>query len=197
MKKRLVLISSLTSLAVITVAVTGLAIGKNASALSRVKAGENEYQVVINRDTIRYSGIYGHYVLTPKGNMITFSVTNGEFFDTDDEEYQALIPNDALCFIRGNGAGMYFYDPIQKVDGITTTFAFSDAESSNRLTINLDTTSGGFEHPFEITNMSGDQYVSSDTDDRYITYWYTNSDNTTEETKYAYIKSIVINYTCS
>lgn len=196
MKKRLVLISSLTSLAVITVAVTGLALGKNTSALSRVKAGENEYQVVINRDTLRYSGTYGHHVLTSKGNMIRFSVSNGELFDTDDEQYQALVPNDALCFIRGNGGGMYFYSPIQKVKNITTTFAFSDTESNNRLDINLDATSGGFEHPFEITDISGDQYVPYDTDDRYITYWYTNTAEDSD-TKLVYIKSIVINYTCA
>lgn len=110
------------------------------------------------------------HVETSKGNKISFSISNGAFWD--DSTYGGLVPEDSFGFVRGNGSGIYFYQPIQNVLNVTTTFSFSDSED-NTLSLSFADVSSGFQNQANITSRSGDPVGSPVTDNRYLTYWYT------------------------
>ncbi len=187
MKKKLVLLTALSSTLVFGALAGVVAFsGKNDNSAI---ASPGNYSITISRENIQYDTWVGHYVETSKGNKISFSINNGAFWD--DSTYGGLVPEGSFGFVRGNGSGIYFYEPIQNVLNVTTTFSFSDSED-NTLSLSFADVSGGFQNQANITSRSGDPVGSPVTDNRYLTYWYTGD----VQTSYCYIQSIVINYTC-
>ena len=191
MKKKLVLISSLCSLAVIGMAFAGVAMSRGSLDLRNAKAGENDYSITINRDTIQKDGTK-YFVETSKGNRINLTRANCAMFD--EEEYG--VPSDAFCYFRGNGGGLYIDTPIQSIASVTTIFSFNESTTSNNFKICFGESNDKFANPhlFQTdASDSGTPVIPEVTQDRYITYWY----NSSGATYHAEIKSIVINYTCA
>ena len=191
MKKRIVLISSLCSLAVIGMAVAGTAFANNGLKLKNVKAGENDYSITISRDTVQYVG-GKYFVETSKGNRINLTRANCELFEDEDND----VPSNAFCYFRGNGGGLYIDSPFQSIATITTTFAFNQTTATNQLKLYVNETSNSFQDPHiyqSDASDSGTPYIPTDANDKYITYWYTSVGGT----YHAEIQSIVITYTCA
>ncbi len=191
MKKQLVLVSSLCSLAVISMALVGVTVGTRSLKLRNAKAGENDFSITISRDTIQHVGSE-YFVETSKGNKITLSRANCEFFDDEESD----VPSNAFCYFRGNGGGLYINSPFQSIATVTTTFTFNQTTASNQLKLYVNDTSSSFQDPhiYEADGSdSGTPYIPTDANDKYVTYWYTSVGGT----YHAEIQSIVINYTCA
>ena len=195
MKNKFILISALSSMALVGASTAALVLSNNGLAFNRVRAGTNDYSVTIDRNSLQYDNFLGHYVSTSKGNMIRFSVNNGELCDCEDPADQALIPSDGLCFLRGNGAGIYFYSPFQNIAYVETVFEFNTVSTSNHLSINFSASSGQFDNQQTFASDasdSGSQIIPAVAEDRYISYWYTCN----EDDSLAIIKSIKVVYSC-
>ena len=195
MKNKFILISALSSMALVGASTAALVLSNNGLAFNRVRAGTNDYSVIIDRNSLQYDNFLGHYVSTSKGNMIRFSVNNGELCDCEDPADQALIPSDGLCFLRGNGAGIYFYSPFQNIAYVETVFEFNTVSTSNHLTINFSASSGQFDNQQTFASDasdSGSQIIPAVAEDRYLSYWFTCN----EDDSLAIIKSINVVYSC-
>jgi len=188
MKKKVLLLTALSSTLVVGSLAAAITFGTKPNSDSAI-ASPGDYSITVTRENIKYDTWAGHYVETPSGNKISLSIANGEFWD--DDTYGHLVPDGSFCFIRGNGGGIYFYDPLQSVVNVTTTFSFSDTVD-NDLTLSFADDSGQFQNQANITSRSGDPVGSPVTEDRYLTYWYTGN----SDTSHCYVQSIVINYTC-